>query len=106
MLRLLSLNAKLTRSKGKLGAGWRVNLSFLIVLHVKDKALLEKAFTLFFWGRCGNSKKEKDRVRFDVSSVKDLSNLLNSLSPLSSGPCVIKRESKRNSKTRSRAFPI
>nr|YP_007475434.1 hypothetical protein H888_mgp11 [Microbotryum cf. violaceum BFL-2013]AGE14648.1 hypothetical protein [Microbotryum cf. violaceum BFL-2013] len=38
-------NVKLTKTNGLLG--WRVNVSFLIVLHIKDKALLEQ-IQLFF----------------------------------------------------------
>lgn len=65
-------NVKLTKSDGKLG--WRVNVSFLIVLHVKDKALLEQIQT--FFGGVGTVKVYKDTVRFDISSVKDLFNVI------------------------------
>nr|YP_007475350.1 hypothetical protein H911_mgp01 [Microbotryum lychnidis-dioicae]AGE14564.1 hypothetical protein [Microbotryum lychnidis-dioicae] len=65
-------NVKLTKSEGKLR--WRVNVSFLIVLHVKDKALLEHIQTYF--GGVGTVRVYKDTVRFDVSSVKDLLNVI------------------------------
>lgn len=71
-------NVKLTKSDGLLP--WRVNVSFLLVLlvllvlHVKDKSLLED-IQLYFGG-IGTVKVYKDIVRFDVSSVKDLANII------------------------------
>ena len=49
-------------------------MSFLLVLHVKDKALLEQIQA--FFGNVGTVKVYKDTVRFDVSSVKDLYNII------------------------------
>lgn len=63
---------KVTKSKGKLP--WRVNVSFLIVLHVKDKALLESIQA--FFGGIGTINVSGSTVRFEVSSVTDLLNVI------------------------------
>lgn len=63
---------KVTKSKGKLP--WRVNVTFLLVLHLKDRALLESIQA--FFGGIGSITISGNTVRYEVSSVTDLLNVI------------------------------
>lgn len=56
------------RPKSKLG--WGIEAVYTIVLHLKDKAILV-LIQKYFGGR-GNIYEGKDRVTYSVSSLKDL----------------------------------
>jgi len=58
------------RKKPKSQLGWGIEAVFSIVLHLKDKAILE-LIQQFFGGR-GNIYEGKDNVTYSVSSLKDL----------------------------------
>ena len=55
--------------------GWSVQLRFQINLHKKDKVLLEKVE--LYLGIGSITKKGKDAVQFQVSSIKDLEIIIN-----------------------------
>lgn len=58
------------RKRPKSKSGWGIEAVYTIVLHLKDKAILE-SLRRYFGGR-GNIYEGKDSVTYSVSSLKDL----------------------------------
>lgn len=66
------------RKDPKYGSGYQVRCEFAIVLHAKDRALLE-SIKLFFNGAGGLDKHGKLSVKYRVSSQKDIQTIINHL---------------------------